>query len=227
MVMNRPLKNQVLEASMPTDGQEKEVVLVTLRELHEDTAGVLERIAASGQPGLVTRHGLFVAMINPLPPGIEGRLLEADPAFWASIDDAEARLAAGTADATPLDDLERQFEFMDAIRAANLHFRLPTTEEHAYGVRLHQLEIVRGDLGERVEEIVNIFEELYRESGCAALVYDGQLVAVARRSLGDGTAWLHDYGHNGSEMVSPEFRRIYLGAMLADLSTVSLVGHHL
>jgi antitoxin (DNA-binding transcriptional repressor) of toxin-antitoxin stability system len=212
---------------MSGDESEKEVVLVTLRELHEDTAGVLERIAASGKPGLVTRHGLFVAMIAPLPPGIEGRLLEADPGFWAQIDEAEARLAAGTADTVSLDDLERQLEFMVAIRAANLYFRLPTVVEYAYGVRLQQLEITRGDLDERVEEIVNIFEELYRESGCVALVYDGQLVAVARSSLGDGTAWLHDYGFNGSEQVSGEFRRIYLGAMLADLSTVSLVGHHL
>lgn|GEM_PF-3871886 len=121
---------------------------------------------------------------------------------------------------------EIQFEFMEAIRAANLGFRLPTAVDRAFDADLYQLEIVRGDLDARVEEIVNIFEELYRESGCAALVYDGQLVAVARRGFGDGAEWLYDYGNKGSEMVSPEFRQIYLGAMLADLSTVSLVGQH-
>ena len=43
-----------------------QVQLYTMRELNQDTAGTIEEINKSGKPGVITRHGRFVAVIYPL-----------------------------------------------------------------------------------------------------------------------------------------------------------------
>lgn len=41
-------------------------LLVTMRELSEDTAGVLARVNEQNRPAVVTRHGRLVALVQPL-----------------------------------------------------------------------------------------------------------------------------------------------------------------
>ncbi|MGB2922302.1 MAG: hypothetical protein WBB57_26165 [Mycobacterium sp.] len=43
-----------------------QVQLYTMRQLNQDTAGTIEEINRSGKPGIITRHGRFVAVIYPL-----------------------------------------------------------------------------------------------------------------------------------------------------------------
>jgi hypothetical protein len=40
--------------------------LVTMRELHLDTPAIIEEMADTQIPVIVTRHGRFVALIEPL-----------------------------------------------------------------------------------------------------------------------------------------------------------------
>ena len=51
-------------------------IIRNVRELSRDTASILEEIAQTGQPALITQHGRFVAVLAPLKPGeIESRVL--------------------------------------------------------------------------------------------------------------------------------------------------------
>jgi antitoxin (DNA-binding transcriptional repressor) of toxin-antitoxin stability system len=43
-----------------------QVHLFTMRELNQDTAGTIKLINETGKPGVITRHGRFVAVIYPL-----------------------------------------------------------------------------------------------------------------------------------------------------------------
>lgn len=53
-----------------------QVRLYTMRELNQDTAGTIEQINKSGKPGVITRHGRFVAVIYPLADvPLEGRVI--------------------------------------------------------------------------------------------------------------------------------------------------------
>jgi len=47
----------------------------TLRALSQDTAGIMREIHESGEPAFITHRGPFVALIVPLPAGIESQLL--------------------------------------------------------------------------------------------------------------------------------------------------------
>jgi antitoxin (DNA-binding transcriptional repressor) of toxin-antitoxin stability system len=54
--------------------------IVTMRELNQHTAAVLEEINRSGRPAVVSKHGKFVAMITPLAGrSIESLVLAGDP----------------------------------------------------------------------------------------------------------------------------------------------------
>ncbi|MDT5042007.1 MAG: hypothetical protein QOE51_2992, partial [Actinoplanes sp.] len=54
--------------------------IVTMRELNQHTAAVMEEINQSGQPAVVSKHGQFVAMITPLAGhSIESLVLAGDP----------------------------------------------------------------------------------------------------------------------------------------------------
>lgn len=44
-----------------------EAKIYTMRQLNQDTGGVLREIAEEGQPAFVTRMGRFVAQISPVP----------------------------------------------------------------------------------------------------------------------------------------------------------------
>ncbi len=55
-----------------------EVRVYRMRDLNQNTAGVLKDINDSGRPAFITRHGRFIAMITPLEgQNIEGRLIAA------------------------------------------------------------------------------------------------------------------------------------------------------
>ncbi len=51
------------------DTRLNEAKIYTMRQLNQDTGGVLREIAEAGQPAFVTRRGRFVARITPVPPG--------------------------------------------------------------------------------------------------------------------------------------------------------------
>jgi antitoxin (DNA-binding transcriptional repressor) of toxin-antitoxin stability system len=53
-----------------------EALVYTMRDLNQQTAGVMHEIERTGQPAFITRHGRFVATITPLEPGrVESRIL--------------------------------------------------------------------------------------------------------------------------------------------------------
>ena len=43
--------------------------IVTMRELSQNTSGVIDEILESGRPAFLTRRGQFIAMIKPLEAG--------------------------------------------------------------------------------------------------------------------------------------------------------------
>lgn len=60
--------------------QINEAHVYSMRELNQNTARVLEEINASGQPAAVTKHGRFVALIQPLADAqIESIVLHDSP----------------------------------------------------------------------------------------------------------------------------------------------------
>lgn len=58
---------------MSTPGDCEKVV--TLRQLNQDTAGVIQRVCESGESVMLTRMGIPRAIITPLPVGIESELV--------------------------------------------------------------------------------------------------------------------------------------------------------
>lgn len=61
------------------------VMIYTMRDLNQDTAGTIRNINESGIPGVITRHNRFLAIIFPLaqpgqasaPAGVDSRLIAA------------------------------------------------------------------------------------------------------------------------------------------------------
>jgi prevent-host-death family protein len=51
-------------------------LVYTMRDLNQQTARIMEEIAATGKPAYITKHGRYVAVITPLEPGrVESRIL--------------------------------------------------------------------------------------------------------------------------------------------------------
>lgn len=48
---------------------------VTLNQLHENTSGVIQELHTTREPFVLTRRGRLLAVVNPLPDGIEGQLV--------------------------------------------------------------------------------------------------------------------------------------------------------
>jgi antitoxin (DNA-binding transcriptional repressor) of toxin-antitoxin stability system len=46
-----------------------EALVVTMRELNQQTARIMKEIEKTGQPAIITRHSRFIAVIRPLAPG--------------------------------------------------------------------------------------------------------------------------------------------------------------
>jgi hypothetical protein len=57
-----------------TGGQDPRPKLVTMNELHENTAGVIHELHSTQVPFILTRKGRLLALVTPLPEGIEGQL---------------------------------------------------------------------------------------------------------------------------------------------------------
>lgn len=49
--------------------------LVTMNELHENTSGVIQELHEKQEPVILTRRGRLLALITPLPDGVEGQLI--------------------------------------------------------------------------------------------------------------------------------------------------------
>lgn len=53
-----------------------EALVYTMRDLNQHTARVMGEIEKTGKPAFITRHGRFVAIVTPVPPGqVESRVL--------------------------------------------------------------------------------------------------------------------------------------------------------
>ncbi len=60
----------------------------TMRQLNQDTAGVIAEINASGKPAVITKHGRLVAMITPLEGvKVESMVLSQDSELVHSLTD--------------------------------------------------------------------------------------------------------------------------------------------
>lgn len=55
-------------------GAEPEPGLVTLNQLHENTANVIQELHEKQEPFILTRRGRLLALVTPLPVGVEGAL---------------------------------------------------------------------------------------------------------------------------------------------------------
>jgi hypothetical protein len=55
-----------------------EALVYTMQDLYQQPAHVMNRIETTRKPAFITRHGRFVAIIEPLEPGqVESRALAA------------------------------------------------------------------------------------------------------------------------------------------------------
>ena len=66
------------KANLPSlDGEDgSEPLVYTMRELNQQTARIMGEIEKTGKTAFITRHGRFVAIIEPLVPGeVESRVL--------------------------------------------------------------------------------------------------------------------------------------------------------
>jgi hypothetical protein len=50
--------------------------VVTMNQLHENTANVIQELHSSQEPFVLTRRGRLLALVTPLPDGIEGELAD-------------------------------------------------------------------------------------------------------------------------------------------------------
>lgn len=82
---------------------------VSIRELSRNASGVVDEVAASGRPAIVTRHGAPVAAVVPIDEGeLEDLVLARGAEHLADMNAADADLAAGRA--RPLSDV---FDVLD------------------------------------------------------------------------------------------------------------------
>jgi prevent-host-death family protein len=69
---------------------------VSIRELARNASGVVSRVARTGRPALVTRHGQPMVAVVPIDEAeLEDFILSKSPAFAADLANAEQALAAG------------------------------------------------------------------------------------------------------------------------------------
>lgn len=69
---------------------------VSIRELSRNASGVVDEVAKSGRPAIVTKHGAPVAAVVPIDEGeLEDMVLARAPEYLADMGAAEADLTAG------------------------------------------------------------------------------------------------------------------------------------
>jgi prevent-host-death family protein len=80
------------------------VPTVSIRELQRDVSRVVQEVATTGRPALVTRHGRLMAALVPVAESdLEDFVLANAPEFVAAVQEAEKDLRAGRA--RPLDEV--------------------------------------------------------------------------------------------------------------------------
>lgn len=69
---------------------------VSIRELSRNTSGVVDDVARTGRPALVTRHGRAVVALVPIDESdLEDLVLARAPEYLAAMTQADEDLAAG------------------------------------------------------------------------------------------------------------------------------------
>jgi prevent-host-death family protein len=69
---------------------------VSIRDLSRNASGVVSKVASSGRPAIVTKHGAPVAAVIAIAPGdLEDFVLSHAASFLDDMDAADADLAAG------------------------------------------------------------------------------------------------------------------------------------
>ena len=68
-----------------SESQGEGPLLYTLRDLHENTAAVMETVNTQNRQAVITRHGRFIALIQPLTniENLDGKLIGAAVASGA------------------------------------------------------------------------------------------------------------------------------------------------
>jgi prevent-host-death family protein len=70
--------------------------IVSIRELSRNTSGVVDEVARSGRPALVTKHGTPVVAVVPIDEGdLEDIVLARAPEYLADMTAADEDLAVG------------------------------------------------------------------------------------------------------------------------------------
>ena len=70
--------------------------IVSIRELSRNTSGVVDEVARTGRPALVTKHGAPVVAVVPIAEGdLEDMVLARAPEYLADMTAADEDLAAG------------------------------------------------------------------------------------------------------------------------------------
>lgn len=70
--------------------------IVSIRELSRNASGVVDEVARTGRPALVTKHGAPVAAVVPIDEGeLEDMVLARAPEYLADMLAADEDLAAG------------------------------------------------------------------------------------------------------------------------------------
>lgn len=69
---------------------------VSIRELSRNASGVVDEVAKSGRPAIVTKHGAPIAAVVPIDEGeLEDMVLARAPEYLADMGAADADVAAG------------------------------------------------------------------------------------------------------------------------------------
>jgi prevent-host-death family protein len=70
--------------------------IVSIRELSRNTSGVVDEVARTGRPALVTKHGAPVVAVVPIEEGdLEDMVLARTPEYLADMTAADEDLVAG------------------------------------------------------------------------------------------------------------------------------------
>lgn len=70
--------------------------IVSIRELSRNTSAVVDEVARTGRPALVTKHGAPVVAVVPIDEGdLEDMVLARAPEYLADMTAADEDLAAG------------------------------------------------------------------------------------------------------------------------------------
>jgi prevent-host-death family protein len=90
----RPMSQEENDEVDVIEGRQHSYGIATMSELSQNPSTVVSRVR-EGERLVVTRHGRFLALLVPLPPNLESRLLASVPDFMGTLDDGNREFSSG------------------------------------------------------------------------------------------------------------------------------------